>query len=89
MFINARRPLPVGTVVHVTVQLPGTASPCALTGRVARVVEWSPGATQAPGMGIEFTELDREERDRIDAFVEDVRGALEPSPLDDGAATRG
>jgi uncharacterized protein (TIGR02266 family) len=78
IFINSRTPLPVGTMVSVTVQIPGATFPCVLTGRVARVVEWEPGATCDPGMGIEFTDVDRDERDRIEAFVETVRGALDP-----------
>lgn len=78
IFINSRSPLPVGTLVDVTVQIPGTSLPYVLTGRVTHVVEWTPGATRDPGMGIEFTHLDRAERDRIAAFVESVRGTLDP-----------
>jgi hypothetical protein len=29
-------------------------------------------------MGIEFTDVDRDKRDRIDAFVEELRGRLDP-----------
>ncbi len=77
IFINARKPLPVGTRVDVLVQLPGAPAPCALVGRVTRVVEPAADATQAPGMGIEFTGIDREQRERIEAFVESVRSALD------------
>jgi type IV pilus assembly protein PilZ len=78
IFINSRSPLPVGTTVKVTVQIPGTTFPCVLTGRVARVVEWEAGAERDPGMGIEFTDVDRDKRARIEAFVDTMRGALEP-----------
>ncbi len=78
LFINSRRPLPVGTVVKVMVQLPGASFPFDLVGRVTRVVEWAADTTQAPGMGIEFTDVDRDKRERIEAFVEGLRGALEP-----------
>ena len=73
LFINTRKPLPVGTVVKLIVQLPGAAFPFDMTGRVTRVAGWESHARMAPGMGVEFTDLDASKRERIDAFVEKLR----------------
>jgi uncharacterized protein (TIGR02266 family) len=78
LFINSRSPLPVGTVVKLIIQLPGAAFPFDLVGRVQRTVPWGNELDLAPGMGIEFTDVDRDKRDRIDAFVEELRGRLDP-----------
>ncbi len=77
LFINTRKPLPVDTVVKLIIQLPGAAFPFDMTGRVTRVAEWDNHANVAPGMGIEFTELDGSKRDRIEAFVEKLRKDLD------------
>lgn len=78
MFINSRAPLPVGTVVNLMIQLPGTCAPSDLTGRVTRVVRWEDDVRDSPGMGIEFTDVNREERERIEAFVDALRSTLDP-----------
>ncbi len=77
LFINTRTPLPVGTVVKLLIQLPGAAAPVDLVGRVARVAEWNNEVNVAPGMGIEFTEVDPAARERIAAFVDQLRAELE------------
>lgn len=76
LFINTRSPLPVGTVVKIVIQLPGTAFPVDIVGRVRRVVPWDADTDSAPGMGIEFIDVDRVKRDRIEAFVEKLRTDL-------------
>jgi type IV pilus assembly protein PilZ len=76
LFINTRKPLPVGTIVKLIIQLPGTGFPFDITGRVARVAEWDNRLNVAPGMGIEFTELDGSKMDRIQAFVDRLRRDL-------------
>ncbi len=78
IFINTRSPLPVGTTVRLMVQLPGVSFPCDLVGRVARVVAWRDDVRDPPGMAIEFTEIDRERRDRIGELVEALHGKLNP-----------
>ena len=78
MFINTRKPLPVGTVVKLIIQLPGTSFPFDMTGRVIRVAEWDNRLNVAPGMGIEFTELDAAKREKIEAFVDRLRRDLDP-----------
>ncbi|MGI5864401.1 MAG: TIGR02266 family protein [Myxococcales bacterium] len=76
LFINSRAPLPVGTTVRLIVSLPDTAFPFDLTGKVTRVSDFSNSANEAPGMGIEFTDVDEEKRARIERFVDKLRREL-------------
>ncbi len=78
LFINTRKPLPVGTVVKLIIQLPGAGVPFDITGRVTRTAEWDNRLNTAPGMAIEFLDLDRAKRERIDTFVEKLRKDLDP-----------
>jgi uncharacterized protein (TIGR02266 family) len=77
LFINTRKPLPVGTDVKILVQLPGTSFPYELEGRVTRVTEFDNHANMVPGMGVEFTSVDEARRREIDAFVARLRRELE------------
>ena len=77
LFINTRKPLPVGTNVKILVQLPGTAFPYHLEGRVTRVTEYDNRANLVPGMGLEFTDVDDAKRRDIEAFVNRLRHQLE------------
>jgi uncharacterized protein (TIGR02266 family) len=77
LFINTRKPLPVGTAVKILIQLPGAAFPFQLTGRVARITEFDNRANMVPGMGIEFTDVDETKRLEIESFVERLRAQLE------------
>jgi type IV pilus assembly protein PilZ len=70
LFINTRKPLPVGSVVNLIIQLPGAEFPFDMTGTVKRIVPWEEGGGAAPGMAIEFTDLDGAKRERIELFVE-------------------
>jgi len=79
LFINTRKPLAVGTTVKLIIQLPGAAFPFDMMGRVTRVCAWDNHTNVAPGMGIEFTELDGAKRERIEAFVEKLRKDLDPA----------
>lgn len=79
LFINTRHPLAVGTVVKLIIQLPGAPFPFDVVGRVTRVAPWDGSVNVAPGMGIEFTDLDASKRDRIEAFVEKLRKDLDPT----------
>jgi type IV pilus assembly protein PilZ len=69
LFINTRKPLPVGSVVRLIVQLPGAEFPFDMTGTVKRTVPWEEGGKAAPGMAIEFTGLDGAKREQIELFV--------------------
>ncbi len=77
LFINTRKPLPVGTVVKLIVQLPSAQLPFDLTGRVTRVTAYDNHVNMVPGMGIEFTDIDPAKRDAIERFVEQLRRELE------------
>lgn len=76
IFINSRKPLPVGTVVKIIVQLPNAAFPFDLVGRVTRVTAYDNHSNLVPGMGIEFTDVDPVKREKIQAFVDQLRNEL-------------
>ncbi len=76
LFINTRKPLPVGTVVKLIIQLPSVEFPFDLSGRVTRVTEYDNHANMVPGMGIEFTDVDEPKRQKISAFVDKLRQEL-------------
>lgn len=76
LFINSRKPLPVGTVLKLIIQLPGAASPVDMAGRVTRAVEPDERSGAAAGMAIEFLELDPATRARIEELVERLRRDL-------------
>jgi len=73
LFINTRKPLPVGTDVKILIQLPGAAFPYELHGRVARVTEFDNAANMVPGMGIQFMAVDEARRRELDEFVTRLR----------------
>lgn len=77
LFINTRKPLPVGTAVNILVQLPGASFPFQLGGRVTRVTQFDNKANMVPGMGVEFTDVDDAKRRDIEAFVARLRDELE------------
>src|SRR5512138_2796555 len=77
LFINTRKPLPVGTSVKILVQLPGASFPFELQGRVTRVTEYDNHANMVPGMGVEFLNVDDAKRRELDAFVERLKAQLE------------
>ena len=69
MFINTRKPLPVGTEVRILIQLPMVEFPVGLNGRVTRVAEFDNQANVVPGMGIQFTDVDPSKRHQIESLV--------------------
>jgi uncharacterized protein (TIGR02266 family) len=77
LFINTRKPMPVGTEVKIIIQLPDAAFPFDIAGRVKRVEPVGNPANAAPGMAVEFTELDGAKRDKIETFVQKLRRDLE------------
>jgi uncharacterized protein (TIGR02266 family) len=77
LFINTRKPLPVGTDVKILVQLPGASFPFQLEGRVTRVTEFDNHANMVPGMGVEFLNVDDAKRRELEAFVARLRSGLE------------
>jgi type IV pilus assembly protein PilZ len=77
LFINTRKPLPVGTAVKILVQLPGASFPCQLEGRITRVTEFDNTANMVPGMGVEFLNVDEAKRLEIEAFVARLKTQLD------------
>jgi uncharacterized protein (TIGR02266 family) len=77
LFINTRKPLPIGTAVKLLIQLPGASFPYQLQGRVTRVSEYDNHANMVPGMGIEFTDVDEAKRREIASFVDRLRRDLD------------
>jgi type IV pilus assembly protein PilZ len=71
LFVNTRSPLEVGSEVKLILSLPDGNPTFDLLGRVSWVNPQSaagePGA--APGMGIEFLDVDTEKKARLEAFV--------------------
>lgn len=82
LFINTRKPRPVGTEIRLFISLPDTVSPFELLGKVARVNTVDNQSHQVPGMAIEFHGVDDETKARIDRFVDRLRKELpeEPGP---------
>jgi len=68
LFIETDEPCAVDEVVNLQFQLPGGDAPVRVRGRVVWV-----DAGEAPGMGIEFEELDPPTRARINQVVRRLR----------------
>ena len=77
VFVNWQSAPPVGTKVHVLLQLPGH-SECKLMGRVAWAQAVAPGVDE-PGMGIEFVEPDEATcnllREMVEKLAQDLARA--------------
>lgn len=78
LFIETDVPSPIGTDVEIKFFLPGDNRPIQTRGAVV----WSsPGKSEDPntvghvrsGMGIEFDNLSREDKERIDGFIKSMR----------------
>ena len=71
MFIETETPQPPGTAVVMQFRVPGSDSPIKVRGRVVWTSAERPA--QAPGMGIEFENLDARARAKISAVVRRLR----------------
>jgi len=71
LFIETEKPSPAGTSVTLHFNLPGGEGAVVATGTVVRVQPGSPGT--APGMGIEFDELDGSARQQINGLIRSLR----------------
>jgi uncharacterized protein (TIGR02266 family) len=76
IFINTRKPEPVGSVVKLIISLPDAAFPFDLTGRVIRAHYPDADSDQVPGMGIEFFDVDDDKKARLERFVDRLRAEL-------------
>jgi type IV pilus assembly protein PilZ len=77
LFINTRKPLPIGTEVRILIQLPGEKFPATLEGRVTRITEFDNAHNLVPGMAVQFTNVDAERRDMLERFVQRLRRELD------------
>jgi uncharacterized protein (TIGR02266 family) len=74
LFIETDNPRPPGTLVSMQFNLPGSDEPIRTEGLVVRVNDGSDG--NPSGMGIEFDELEGEDRKRIDQLVRTLRTGM-------------
>ena len=74
IFVESDAPHDVGTTVDLQFKLPGSDEPVRVKGTVVRVSAGSDG--EAPGMGLEFGDLDADARQRIDDLVRTLRAEL-------------
>ncbi len=73
IFIETRTPLPVGTTVEMRFQPPGASGVIDVVGKVVWVNPYREGEENPnPGMGIQFTGLDDEQRDLIAQVVRTI-----------------
>ncbi len=68
LFVETETPHPTGTAVSLQFRIPGSDDPLDVEGRVVRTQEG-----ESPGMGIEFDDLDRQARERINQLVRQLR----------------
>jgi type IV pilus assembly protein PilZ len=71
LFIETETPLALDEQVQLQFRLPGLEDPFKVSGRIAWVRE--PGGDGPPGMGVEFDNLDRDSRQKIDEIVQALR----------------
>ena len=71
LFVETDTPPALGTRVELLFRLPGHDEPLRTAGTVVRVS--SGGASDPPGMGIEFEEPDSDAHGRIDELVRRLR----------------
>ena len=71
LFVRTDVPPEVGSNVALQFQIPGKQDPIQVIGRVVRVTEGD--ATEGPGMGIEFEDLDSQSRELINSLVRELR----------------
>ena len=79
LFIETESPPPAGTAVLLNFKLPGEEEPLRVHGRVVWTA--AQGGAEGPGMGIEFENLDRVARARIDQVVRNLRRDSRPGRL--------
>lgn len=79
-FVNARRPLPVGTPVSLVLSLPGEGVAIRVAGRVTWVSEFGNAGNDVPGMGIAFVGLDEKRRRQLSTLVTRLRKDIGAAP---------
>jgi len=74
IFVESEAPQELGTAVDLQFKLPGSNEPVRVKGTVVRVTPARDG--EAPGMAVEFEELDASTRQRINDLVRTLRAEL-------------
>ncbi len=71
LFVETDTPHPIGTEVHLQFHVPGAEEPLRVVGRVVRTS--GEDRNEPNGIGIEFDDLDRQARQRINQLVRSLR----------------
>jgi uncharacterized protein (TIGR02266 family) len=71
LFLRTEQQLPQGTVVQIDLVKPGGRKPLHLAGLVAGVItpEEAASARFIPGLGVQFTEIEADEADRLEELL--------------------
>ncbi len=69
MFLITQEPYPAGTSLRVTFHLPDDDKTVEAAGRVVWARDEKEGSDRQPGMGIEFLEIDEQDRQRVRKFI--------------------
>ena len=78
LFVETDTPHPVGTEVHLQFHVPGAEEPIQVVGRIVRAS--GEDRNEPNGIGIEFDDLDRQARQRINQLVRSLRtGSTQPT----------
>lgn len=70
VFIETRDPLDSGSKVDLTFTLPDSKETLMTSGTVIWVQSEVPGRDLTPGMGVQFSAFDAEQRKQLESFVE-------------------
>jgi type IV pilus assembly protein PilZ len=76
LFVETDAPTAVGCLVALEFNIPGSAEPIQVMGRVVRTSEGE--RDEPPGMGIEFENLDVQSRELINDLVRNLRVGMTP-----------
>ena len=71
LFVETDSPPEPGSLVALQFQIPGGREPIQVMGRVVRITGGD--ASEGPGMGIEFEDLDAQSRELINELVRNLR----------------
>lgn len=71
LFIETEKPRPIGTEVTLHFNLPGSGEALSTVGRVVRLGRGD--HSNAPGMGVEFEELEPDDRRKINSIIRALR----------------
>ena len=69
MFLKSEEPVPEGTQLSLEFTLPGSQEPLRVEAEVVRVAKRTKDKEITPGMGIQFKNLDKKQRQEIESFI--------------------